>query len=354
MVRGSGTTSLTFQCKCTITQPGDRLGVVGSHDALGSWDTRKAVVLTTDGDSFPVWNSTEVLLPAAGRIHYKYVVSGARNGTVLWEPFDGNHDVQSLPKGCFSILDEFGVLPRFVLLRPSSAPLPSSSPSPDTLHASVHQLPTSIIRRLFTLLDGRSMCRLCRCGSWVRDAHMEPLVAATESHGLVGVVRFDKWLVGRQLRAALSVVEVGHGPGNGWWWMKRVLVLVGQCRSCELPVTVSIDAASNHPHAPSNDDAFIWLLWVVAQSIRKAPRQQQIPAAAPRAVPMASKPLASPSISTVSSTVDGSPVNAHVAHRHEGSNRGVARCVMRAVLRYMPRTGAFLVLTCPAIDAVVW
>ena len=140
-------------------------------------------------------------------------------------------------------------------MRPSSAPLPpSSSPSGDTLHASVHQLTTPIIRRLFTLLDGRSMCRLCRCASWVREAHMEPLVAATESHGLGGVVRFDKWLVGRQLRAALTVVEMGDGPGHGWRRMKRVLVLVGQCRSCELPVTVRIDAASNHPQATPNDD----------------------------------------------------------------------------------------------------
>ena len=74
----------------SVCLSGDRLGVVGSDDALGSWDTRKAVVLTTDGDTFPVWKSSEVLLPCGGGrgIQYKYVVCRG-NGTVLWEPFDG-------------------------------------------------------------------------------------------------------------------------------------------------------------------------------------------------------------------------------------------------------------------------
>ncbi|CEM37015.1 unnamed protein product [Vitrella brassicaformis CCMP3155] len=42
----------------------------------------------------------QLLLPAGGRLEYKYSICKG-DGSDMWEPFTGNHDVMSLPKGHF-------------------------------------------------------------------------------------------------------------------------------------------------------------------------------------------------------------------------------------------------------------
>ncbi|MGC5165727.1 carbohydrate-binding module family 20 domain-containing protein [Luteimicrobium sp. DT211] len=77
---GDGTTAVTFAVTAT-TVFGQNVFVVGSTAALGSWDTSKAVALSSA--SYPVWKGI-VSLPAGTTAEYKYVRKNA-DGSVAWE-----------------------------------------------------------------------------------------------------------------------------------------------------------------------------------------------------------------------------------------------------------------------------
>lgn len=63
---------------------GDRVVVVGSDPALGSWDPRRGVGASTHADMFPSWTAPAVL-PSGAHVEYKYVTLRA-NGEIVWEP----------------------------------------------------------------------------------------------------------------------------------------------------------------------------------------------------------------------------------------------------------------------------
>jgi len=77
---GDGTTAVTFAVNAT-TVFGQNIFVVGNVAALGSWDTSKAVALSSA--SYPVWKGT-VSLPTGTAVEYKYIRKNA-DGSVTWE-----------------------------------------------------------------------------------------------------------------------------------------------------------------------------------------------------------------------------------------------------------------------------
>jgi alpha-amylase len=74
------TVTATFNEYATTTT-GTNVYVVGNVSALGSWDTGKAVALSSAG--YPVWSGS-VALPANTAIEYKYLKKDA-SGNVTWE-----------------------------------------------------------------------------------------------------------------------------------------------------------------------------------------------------------------------------------------------------------------------------
>jgi len=77
---GSTTVNATFNAYAP-TPSGTKVYVVGSVAALGSWDTSKAVALSSGG--YPVWSGT-VAVPANASFTYKYIKKDA-SGAVTWE-----------------------------------------------------------------------------------------------------------------------------------------------------------------------------------------------------------------------------------------------------------------------------
>jgi alpha-amylase len=78
---GSGdTVSATFD-EYASTTSGTNVYVVGSVPALGSWDTSKAIQLSSSG--YPEW-SGEVSVPVNTSFTYKYIKKDA-SGNVTWE-----------------------------------------------------------------------------------------------------------------------------------------------------------------------------------------------------------------------------------------------------------------------------
>ncbi|MFM9613315.1 carbohydrate-binding module family 20 domain-containing protein [Streptomyces sp. V2] len=77
---GSTTVNATFNAYAP-TSSGTTVYVVGSLAALGSWDTSKAVALSSGG--YPVWSGT-VSVPAGTSFEYKYLKKDA-SGAVTWE-----------------------------------------------------------------------------------------------------------------------------------------------------------------------------------------------------------------------------------------------------------------------------
>jgi len=72
---------------------GQDVRVLGSHDALGAWDQKRAVALKWHQGN--VWKAS-VELPAGGIFFYKYVVKASDGSTVRWQ--DGSNSMLVLPE----------------------------------------------------------------------------------------------------------------------------------------------------------------------------------------------------------------------------------------------------------------
>mmetsp|Transcript_47750 Transcript_47750/g.153739 ORF Transcript_47750/g.153739 Transcript_47750/m.153739 type:complete len:1058 (+) Transcript_47750:105-3278(+) len=81
---GAATTSeVSFETTCRMTMPGDVIRVVGSADALGSWDPKLGLPLATSAETFPQW-SASTRLPLGVPMEWKLVISRAQ-GALDWE-----------------------------------------------------------------------------------------------------------------------------------------------------------------------------------------------------------------------------------------------------------------------------
>lgn len=96
-VSGASASSVTFKVECRGTKPGDVVFVAGGHDALGAWDVKRALPLSTTAGSFPVWVSESISMPAAESVEYKFFTQqGDRTGKATWEEFPGNRKVSAV------------------------------------------------------------------------------------------------------------------------------------------------------------------------------------------------------------------------------------------------------------------
>mmetsp|Transcript_34919 Transcript_34919/g.96425 ORF Transcript_34919/g.96425 Transcript_34919/m.96425 type:complete len:745 (-) Transcript_34919:97-2331(-) len=90
---------VTFRLGCAESALGEHFVVVGSHDALGSWDPDKGLRLDTDEKTYPSWTASVSLpLQKCVQIEYKYVRSRTYCGDgFLWE--HGENRVLVFPPG---------------------------------------------------------------------------------------------------------------------------------------------------------------------------------------------------------------------------------------------------------------
>eukprot|EP00294_Goniomonas_avonlea_P014069 CAMPEP_0114539058 /NCGR_PEP_ID=MMETSP0114-20121206/37_1 /TAXON_ID=31324 /ORGANISM="Goniomonas sp, Strain m" /LENGTH=360 /DNA_ID=CAMNT_0001723139 /DNA_START=27 /DNA_END=1106 /DNA_ORIENTATION=+ len=79
----AGWTQVLFQIEAPVAF-GDTVFVVGSTKALGSWDIKRGIELSTGSDTFPIWRSCLVYLRTGTSIEYKFVVRHG-DGSYEWE-----------------------------------------------------------------------------------------------------------------------------------------------------------------------------------------------------------------------------------------------------------------------------
>lgn len=100
--------TIIFKCKFN-TEFGQTLRIVGNIEELGSWEPSKSLIMTTNENLYPVWESTqEITGPVGMEIHYKYVVYDKNNNSYIWENLKENanrkHTITS--SGIFVVNDE--------------------------------------------------------------------------------------------------------------------------------------------------------------------------------------------------------------------------------------------------------
>jgi len=86
---------VVLRAVCEATKHGDTIVIVGSSDALGSWEPSRGVEMRTTPEMWPLW-SADVPGEAAGS-EFKLVVRRA-DGSIAWEPFLGNRVLEQSPK----------------------------------------------------------------------------------------------------------------------------------------------------------------------------------------------------------------------------------------------------------------
>ena len=95
---------LSFEVKAE-TRWGDTLVLVGSTKSFGGWQPEQGQRLHTDAASYPVWQLSELRVPAdlAG-LEYKLVILRA-DGAVDWEPVCQNRRMalQECAKLCLTL-----------------------------------------------------------------------------------------------------------------------------------------------------------------------------------------------------------------------------------------------------------
>ena len=95
-------TEVTFNFTCENTVPGDQVAMVGNMPLLGHWDPMRAVPLTTNPHTYPIW-SIKIDLPRDKVIEYKYLIIKSANakkqGGQIGLPGRGFIEWESLPQG---------------------------------------------------------------------------------------------------------------------------------------------------------------------------------------------------------------------------------------------------------------
>jgi len=88
-----------FRLQKALTKPGQNVYLVGSAPALQMWNTSKAIKMTTNKETYPIWETenlpilNEILESDNELLEYKYIV---KSNEVEWE--DGENRILDLTK----------------------------------------------------------------------------------------------------------------------------------------------------------------------------------------------------------------------------------------------------------------
>ena len=102
--------TIYFKCKF-MTKFGQILRVVGNIEELGCWDPSKSMIMTTNSDTYPIWESTlEIPAPVGMEILYKYILYEEKTNSYLWETLqnDRNRKFSITSSGIFVLNNEEG------------------------------------------------------------------------------------------------------------------------------------------------------------------------------------------------------------------------------------------------------
>lgn len=109
---GCGRHMISFAVTCGATQPGQRIKVVGSHQALGEWAAAASQAeLSTNPSDFPIWHLDWLAIPVEEEefsFEYKYVICDDA-GSCLWESGPNRRVCVSSTMGkCVTVEDVYG------------------------------------------------------------------------------------------------------------------------------------------------------------------------------------------------------------------------------------------------------
>ena len=99
--------NLKFQCEYQTTY-GQQLRICGNLQELGGWDIEKSIIMETNENLFPIWESKEELnCPIGMTIEYKYVICN-ENGSKEYEklPNDSKRILTMKQSGKFLIINK--------------------------------------------------------------------------------------------------------------------------------------------------------------------------------------------------------------------------------------------------------
>lgn len=86
-------TKIYFHVACS-TSPGEYVRVVGDHESLGSWQSKRGIQLETNDDIYPVFISPNpIFVELHARVQYRYVLCGPDDEPREWE---GSEQTRSL------------------------------------------------------------------------------------------------------------------------------------------------------------------------------------------------------------------------------------------------------------------
>jgi len=103
--------TIYFKCKFR-TNPGQILRVVGNIEELGCWDPSKSMIMRTNPDTYPIWESTEIPAPVGMEILYKYILYEEKTNSYIWEILHNNRNrkFSISSSGIFILNDEEGLI----------------------------------------------------------------------------------------------------------------------------------------------------------------------------------------------------------------------------------------------------
>lgn len=225
-LRGGGeVVKCRFRVRVALTKPGDKVVMIPAGAALQAHPSSD-VALTTSEEEFPWW-TTEVLVPVAGKIDYKFAIRDSQGGLTL-------------KSGTNRVTFDFGEM------RPRGAPVRYAPGRTSSWHSYAPRASRSQRRRLdqlcyFTISPlSRARCvstansfegarqlrlrgggvELVRCKFRVRVAHTQP-------GDKVIMLPVDLMPDGQDRCSGDEIHELTTNPQDFPWWSTEVLVPVG-------------------------------------------------------------------------------------------------------------------------------
>ena len=102
--------TVSFKCKFH-TQLGQQMRIVGNIEELGCWEPTKSMLMTTNKDNYPMWESDgKITAPVGMEIIYKYLFYNKDKNDYYWEDLkeETNRRFTIPSSGVFILYDEEG------------------------------------------------------------------------------------------------------------------------------------------------------------------------------------------------------------------------------------------------------
>jgi len=122
--------SVDFSVECPVTQIGESVYVVGDREELGAWQPQRALRLSSDARTFPLWESPSVPVSEGAPIEFKFILVDATGMRTRWEAFAGNRILELDSGSVMSVRARWDDV-AMTVCSARSVPARITAPSPD-------------------------------------------------------------------------------------------------------------------------------------------------------------------------------------------------------------------------------